>query len=108
MAQREVVLITGANTGIGFQIVRALCDADRAYDVIVCGRSPPKVQEAIKTAQADFPTSHTRLSPLHVDIEQDDTIHKAFNEVQSNFGRIDVLVNNAGAQVHTPYRISFD
>ena len=100
MAQQEVILITGANTGIGFQIVRALCGSDRAYDIILGGRSLAKVQEAISSAVAEFPSSRSKLSPLQVDIEHDDSIKKAFDEVQSKFGRLDALVNNAG--VHVP------
>ena len=99
MAQQEVILITGANTGIGFQIVRALCGSDRAYDIILGGRSLAKVQEAISSAVAEFPSSRSKLSPLQVDIEHDDSIKKAFDEVQSKFGRLDALVNNAGVSV---------
>lgn len=96
MAQREVILITGANTGIGFQIVRALCGSDRAYDIILGSRSLAKVEEAISSAVAEFPSSRSILFPLQVDIEHDDSIKKAFDEVQSKFGRLDALVNNAG------------
>ena len=98
MAQREIILITGANTGIGFQIVRALCSSDKAYDILIGGRSPVKVQEAIKSATAEFPSSSSKLFPLQVDIEYDDAINRAFGEVQSKFGRVDALINNAGIQ----------
>ena len=100
MAQREVTLITGANTGIGFQIVRALCGSDRAYDIILAGRSLAKVQEAISSATAEIPSSRSRLFPVQVDIERDDSIKGAFEVVQSKFGRLDALINNAG--VHIP------
>ncbi|KAI4160834.1 MAG: hypothetical protein LQ342_005359 [Letrouitia transgressa] len=99
MAQQEIVLITGANTGIGFQIVRALYSSDQAYDIILGGRSLAKVQEAISSAAAEFPSSLSKLLPLQVDIEHDDSIQKAFEEVQSKWGRLDALVNNAGAQL---------
>ncbi|KAH8691015.1 hypothetical protein GQ44DRAFT_636604 [Phaeosphaeriaceae sp. PMI808] len=94
----QVVLITGANTGIGFQIVRALCSSSHAYDVIVGGRSTDKVKNAISAAQKEFPDTKSKLSPIQVDIESDDSITKAFGEVKSKFGKLDVLVNNAGAQ----------
>ena len=100
MPQPEIILITGANTGIGFQIVRALCDSDRTYDIILGGRSLTKVHEAISSAVVEFPSSRSHLSPLQVDIEHDDSIKRAFDEIQSKFGRLDALVNNAG--VHVP------
>lgn len=92
---------TGANTGLGFRIVRALCGSNTAYDVIVGGRSPTKVEEAIASTTAEFASTGSKLYPLQVDIEHDDSIHKAFDEVQSKFGRVDALVNNAGMHVNT-------
>lgn len=92
----QVVLITGANTGIGFQIVRALCNSSHAYDVIVGGRSTDKVKDAIRAAQKEFPETKSTLSPIQVDIESDESITKAFEEVKTKFGKLDILVNNAG------------
>lgn len=96
MSLREVILITGANTGIGYEIVKALCASSKAYDVILAGRSLTKVNDAISTATAEFPQSASKLSAVQVDIEEDDSIKKAFEEVQAKFGRVDALVNNAG------------
>lgn len=81
MAQREVILITGANTGIGFQIVRALYSSEKVYDIILGGRSLAKVQEAISSVVAEFPSSRSKLSSLQVDIEHNNSIKKAFDEV---------------------------
>lgn len=100
MARNEVVLITGANTGIGYQIVRALASSDKAYDIIVAGRSPDKVKAAIDSVKAEFSSAHSKLFPLQVDVESDESIGAAYEEVQSQFGRVDVLVNNAGG-IHT-------
>ncbi|KAH6132974.1 hypothetical protein HBI64_074370 [Parastagonospora nodorum] len=94
----KVVLITGANTGIRFQIVRALCSSSHAYDIVVGGRSEDKVQAAIEAARTEYPETKSKLSPVQIDIESDESINRAFNTVESQFGKIDVLVNNAGAQ----------
>lgn len=96
MSEPEIVLITGGNTGLGFEIVRALSKSERAYNIILAGRSLPKVHEAIKSIQGENPSSRSKLSPLQVDIEQDDSIIKAFEQVQAEFGKVDVLLNNAG------------
>jgi len=92
----KVVLITGANTGIGFQIVRALCSSSQAYEILVGGRSSNKVQDAISAAENEFPDTKSKLSPIQIDIESDDSINKAFSQVQSKYGKLDILVNNAG------------
>lgn len=96
MAQNEVVLITGANTGIGYQIVRALASSDKAYDIIVAGRSLEKVKAAIDSIKAEFSSTQSQLFPLQVDIESDESISAAYEVVQPQFGRVDVLINNAG------------
>ena len=96
MTSREVILVTGANTGLGFQIVRALCGSEKAYDILLAGRSLQKVQDAVKSATEEFSSSSSKVHPLQVDIENDESIQKAFEEVQTKFGRVDALINNAG------------
>lgn len=96
MDPQEVVLITGANTGIGFQIIRALYGSNKDYNILLAGRSLVKAQEAVQSAAEEFPSSRSKLWPIQVDIEEDDSIQRAFDEVQTKFGRLDALINNAG------------
>lgn len=91
----KIVFITGANTGIGFEIVKALAASDQSYIVLMGGRSLEKARNAAATVQ-DLLESSSQFVPIQVDIEHDDSIKQAFHEVQSKFGRIDVLINNAG------------
>jgi NADP-dependent 3-hydroxy acid dehydrogenase YdfG len=99
MDNAKIVLITGANTGIGYQVVRALYSADKPYNVIVAARSLSKAQDAIRAIQTEFPASFNKLTPLVVDVESDESIEKAYEEVQGAFGKLDALVNNAGKQL---------
>lgn len=96
MNKREVVLITGANTGIGFQVVRALCESSKSYEILIGGRSFEKAKQAARLAEEDFPSSLSKVSPIKVDIEDDDSIQKAFEEVKDKYGHLDALFNNAG------------
>ncbi|KAJ0414146.1 hypothetical protein BJY00DRAFT_295629 [Aspergillus carlsbadensis] len=98
MADSRIVFITGANTGIGYQIVKALYSADKPYTVIVGSRSLSKAEDAISSLKAAFSTSKNTLVPLTIDIESDESIQTAAEEVETKFGRIDALINNAGAQ----------
>lgn len=91
-----IALITGANTGIGYQVVRALYSSNQTYEILVGSRSLEKAHAAIRAAREEFPSSHNKLSPIQIDIESDESIHQAVTEVQSRFGRLDTLINNAG------------
>lgn len=94
----QILLITGGNTGLGFEIVRALCQSDQAYRILLGCRTLDKGQQAIEKARQEFPQSHSSLAPIQVDIESDESIAKAFDEVQKTHGKVDVLLNNAGTQ----------
>ncbi|KAJ5930381.1 hypothetical protein N7466_005874 [Penicillium verhagenii] len=90
------VLITGANTGIGLEVVRALCSSDQSYQIIVSGRSIAKVQDATIAIEKEFPSSQSKLIPVEIDICDDQSIRAAFQTVQSKFPKLDALINNAG------------
>lgn len=92
----KIVLITGSNTGIGFEIVKALAGSAQPYTILMGGRSLQKVQDAISTVQNEISSSPSTLVPIQVDIESDDSIERALSEVQSKYGKVDVLINNAG------------
>ena len=106
MDSQEVILVTGANTGLGFQIVRALGGSTKAYNILLAGRSLLKVQQAVRAATKEFSSSRSQLWPIQVDIEDDDSIQKVFDEVHTKFGRLDALVNNAGIYPFGPCTIS--
>ncbi|KAM0227878.1 hypothetical protein ACHAPO_011167 [Fusarium lateritium] len=96
MDGRKLVLVTGANTGLGFQIVKAICGSKTEYEVLVGGRSIQKAEQAIKTLKEEFPSSH--LHAIQVDVEDDLSIASAFEHVNNKYGKLDALINNAGAQ----------
>ena len=109
MDQKTVVLVTGANTGLGYQIIRALCSSDRAYEIVVGGRSLVRAQQAAKDVVAEFPSTQSQAWPLSIDIEDDDSIKGAYHEIETKFGKLDVLVNNAGmhpGEYHEEFRLS--
>jgi NAD(P)-dependent dehydrogenase (short-subunit alcohol dehydrogenase family) len=79
---RQVALVTGATSGIGLETARAFAAA--GYDVIGTGR---------RTAGFAAPQGTTYVD---LDVASDDSVTAAVDAVIGRFGRIDVLVNNAG------------
>ena len=98
MDQKIIVLVTGANTGLGFEIVKGLFSSEKPYEIVVGGRSLIKAQQAADAISKDFPSSRSKLWPMQIDIEDDESIQRIFDDVQTKFGKLDFLVNNAGTQ----------
>ena len=100
MDQKIIVLVTGANTGLRFEIVKGLYSSEKSYEKGVGGRSLNKAQQAADAMSKDFPSSPSKLWPMQIDIEDDESIQRIFDEVQTKFGKLDFLVNNAGTRTH--------
>src|SRR6476659_2601221 len=86
MAGKKVWLITGAGRGMGVDIARAALDAGAA--VVATGRTPDRVAAAIGAADD--------LLVVALDVTDPASAARGVREGVDRFGRIDVLVNNAG------------
>ncbi len=87
-------LITGANTGLGFETARAL--AQKGGQVWLACRSEHKAQEAIAKIKQKAPDADLGFVPLDLN----DLNHIAdAAEIIKGLGRIDVLINNAGLMI---------
>lgn len=87
MHEKKVALVTGANKGIGHAIARAL--AARGLTVLVGARDAARGEGAAQRIAGD-----ARVCLL--DVTRADSIAAAVSRIQREFGRLDVLVNNAG------------
>jgi NAD(P)-dependent dehydrogenase (short-subunit alcohol dehydrogenase family) len=96
MASNPIILITGANTGLGFETVRSLCHSPKAYTILLGGRNIEKANAAVKEVQTEFPRCPSVITAVQVDIEDDNSISRAFEHVATQYGRLDILINNAG------------
>lgn len=96
MPSSTIVLITGANTGLGLETVKSLCRSSSAYTILLGGRSLDKANAAAKEAREEYPDTASTIEPIQIDIEVDASISEAFENVESQYGRVDVLLNNAG------------
>src|ERR671912_3002767 len=87
MPDKKVWFITGAGRGMGVDIAKAALDAGNA--VVATGRRPEAVEQALGGAQDD-------QQVVKLDITSPDDAEAAVQAAVDRFGRIDVLVNNAG------------
>ena len=71
-----------------------MASAPQAFYIILTGRSPEKIESAKSEIESAF-GAKGRLTALHLDVTDLDSIQKAAAAVEKDFGRLDVLINNA-------------
>ncbi|KAH7134959.1 hypothetical protein B0J11DRAFT_517248 [Dendryphion nanum] len=92
---RVLVLITGANTGIGLELTRQLLASKTPlYHILLSARNPTRGSQAVETLTA-APTPGT-VEYIQLDVTDDKSIEAAAAIVTSKYGKLDILVNNAG------------
>ncbi|KAJ5633783.1 hypothetical protein N7528_001625 [Penicillium herquei] len=88
---QNIVLITGANQGIGFAVAEQLLKHEN-YFILLGSRN---AENGIKAA-AELDPSGKHVEPITIDVTDDASIQEAADKIASKYGHIDVLVNNAG------------
>ena len=96
MSNKSIVLITGGNTGIGYESVKALYASPQEHIILMGTRTLDKAHSAISKLQGEVSSSKSEVVPIQIDIEDDASIDTCYKEVESKYGRVDALVNNAG------------
>jgi NAD(P)-dependent dehydrogenase (short-subunit alcohol dehydrogenase family) len=90
MAQTRIALVTGGNRGIGLEIVRQL--ARRGLKTVLAARDLAKGNEAA----ASLNSEGIEVAVVAIDVTDGESVRSGVSDVLARFGRIDVLVNNAG------------
>jgi NAD(P)-dependent dehydrogenase (short-subunit alcohol dehydrogenase family) len=90
LSSADVALVTGGTRGIGLAICRKLAAA--GYHVVVSSRSQRAVDETVEICRIDG----GQATGFACDVGEQESLHSLMDMVAANFGRLDVLVNNAG------------
>ena len=93
---QRTAFVTGASTGLGYAIACAL--AREGYDLAVADLGADLFEALLK----DPAMRGRKVVPLRLDLRKEDDIAQSFAAAVEAFGRIDVLVNNAGRTLLKP------
>ncbi|MBE7174986.1 MAG: SDR family NAD(P)-dependent oxidoreductase [Mucilaginibacter polytrichastri] len=88
MEQKKIWLVTGASKGLGLALVSKLLQ--QGYAVAATSRNAAALEKAVGISSSDT------FLPLEVDLSSGPSVADAVRKTQEKFGRIDVVVNNAG------------
>jgi NAD(P)-dependent dehydrogenase (short-subunit alcohol dehydrogenase family) len=90
----KIALVTGGGTGVGKAITTALLGV--GYTVVISGRRRDVLEDAATALAAE--TGGT-VRPITADVSDPKSVAALFEAIKGEFGRIDLLVNNAGINV---------
>ena len=95
----RVAIVTGANSGLGFDTAAVL--ADKGAHVVLAVRNLDKGNEAADRIRSKNPNAEVSLQAL--DLTSLDSVRKAADQLRADYPRIDLLINNAGV-MYVPTR----
>jgi len=93
----RVAIVTGCSTGLGVQMAKAL--ASQGAAIVAVARR----QSLIDAVAADIAREYgVKTLAIKCDITDTEAVERMVDEVMANFGRIDILINNAGTGAVAP------
>lgn len=90
MSDSKAAIVTGASRGIGFAVAEALARA--GYNLAICGTR----EETVNAAAEKLSAHGVEVLPRVVNVADGEAVQSFVQEVAKHFGRLDLLVNNAG------------
>ena len=99
----KVAIVTGANSGIGFEVTLGLVKKD--FEVIMACRNMQKAEEAKVKILKIHPKA--KVNPMNIDTSSLDEVKKFANLFLKKYNKLNLLVNNAGIMM-SPYKITED
>lgn len=97
MSHTRIALVTGANQGVGYQLTKEL--VAKGVTVLLGSRNLERGQKAAEEIGAG-------AIPIQIDVTDAASIAAAAERIRSEFGRLDLLVNNAGISNARPGKVA--
>ena len=88
----NIAVVTGASSGLGKQMARAF--AKQGADLAILARRFERLEELKKEIESEY---KVKVLPVQCDVTSSDSINAAAKAVEKEYGRVDILLNAAGA-----------
>jgi len=94
---KQVILVTGANKGIGYEAVKLLSLQQPDSTILLATRSLDNGQRAVQRMKDEAGSDHfNNVVPLALDIADSSSIDRAVQQVKAEYGQLHLLLNNSG------------
>jgi len=93
----QVALVTGCSTGLGVQMAKAL--ASQGCNIVAVARRQDKLDAVVADIKAEFGVD---ALAIRCDITDTEMVNETVKKALEHFGRIDILINNAGTGAVAP------
>lgn len=93
----QVAVVTGASAGLGLQMARAF--ASQGANLVLLARRKALLEQNAKDISAEF---GVEVLPIECDITKTEQVIEAVSKTMERFGRVDILMNNAGTGAVAP------
>ena len=97
LLEGKVALVTGSTRGIGRAIAKSL--AEEGANVVICGRTEQATQQAARELTSE---AGAKVVGRACDVSKSDDVQGLFDLATSEFGGLDIVINNAGIGVFSP------
>lgn len=98
MTDKLLVLVTGGNQGLGYYAIQQM-SATNKYHILMGSRDLDKAKQSIGTLTNDTEVAKAipeNVEPIQIDMVSDESIKEAAKTVEKKYGRLDILMLNAG------------
>jgi len=96
----QIAIITGASSGIGAGVAKALAEAGAT---VVVNHPAAATRDAAEAVLAEIKNGAGTGITYQADVSREEEVKKMFSDTISQFGTVDILINNAGLQRDAPF-----